>query len=113
VRSTNAIAQCRKPLIITFPGYSLHSTCKYSLHATYEFQDWHCVRYTSRTTASGSSLASEPLSGHLNVAKYCYVGTAWVEPFLNSAEGKWIGFMLAVNCQWTNDNWANYVPRKS
>jgi hypothetical protein len=61
------------------------------------------VRQPSLPSAGGSSLAIVPLSGHLTVANYCKVGTAWVESFLNSAEGKWIGFMLAVNYQWRND----------
>ena len=98
MRSTNATVQCRKPIVITFPGYSLYSACTHGLHATV------LGSLAYRQQADGSSLSSVPLSGHLHVANYCYVGTAWVEPLLNSAEGKWIGFMLAVNYQWTNDN---------
>lgn len=40
--------------------------------------------------------SSAPLFRHVNLAKYGYVGNAWVEPFLKSTEVKWTGFMFVA-----------------
>lgn len=56
----------------------------------YEFEQ------ENRVIRAAYAHPSVPLSHCVKLAKYGYVGNAWVEPSRNSTEGKWIVFMLVA-----------------